>query len=489
MRSLVTWQSEKWPKIGVPKPFSLVVLAMLLSPSPSFGAVDYDVILRDRLFDVRELLDRRQAHRSMLTDKIERFSDHLDQLQVEREAALDVLSDQKDRARAHERELDRLMPRLLPRLDVLNRVRKGGARAMAGLAQMERSQEIEEKTRSRLMATQAKSIEQMRRASTAVRLLRRIPNAMTARHRDVDFQIPLLAASASRLEMKQSQLQRRRDAAVRELADLTVDIDRLTAEEHRLARNIIARRLEATDGADTTRDRFKTALPDRRGLGKAKTRRAEVRGLVLLQTQPTPMARPLTALRADGGLAAAMTGEAQDVALSVKSQSSATLTGRTNREPSWSANVASLEATSTTADLAARVSPGRIDRGQALMPTIESIGYTLADDGLTSDRPEIQIAARPNQRVAAPDDGRVAFAGDFRSYGLLLIIEHGNGYHTLLWGFSSLDIEFGDHVRAGQIVGAVKDGPSPKLHVELRRNGQPVSPEVWLAASNSGVKG
>ena len=91
--------------------------------------------------------------------------------------------------------------------------------------------------------------------------------------------------------------------------------------------------------------------------------------------------------------------------------------------------------------------------------------------------------------MAAPGDGRVAFAGDFRSYGLLLIIEHGNEYHTLLWGFSSLDIEVGDTVQAGQIIGIVKDEPSPKLHIELRRNGQPVSPEVWLAASNSGVKG
>ena len=132
---------------------------------------------------------------------------------------------------------------------------------------------------------------------------------------------------------------------------------------------------------------------------------------------------------------------------------------------------------------------GRVESVKALVPTIETIGYTLTDGNASGDHPEIEIAALPQQRVAAPDDGRVAFAGDFRSYGLLLIIEHGNGYHTLLWGFSSLDIGFGDTVRAGQIIGTVKDGPSPKLHVELRRNGQPVSPEVWLAASNSGVKG
>ena len=90
----------------------------------------------------------------------------------------------------------------------------------------------------------------MRRASKSVRRLRRVPNVLTASHRDVDFQIPLLAASLDRLDLRQSQLQRQRDAAIRELAELTVDIERLTAEEHRLARNMIARSLEASDGAD-----------------------------------------------------------------------------------------------------------------------------------------------------------------------------------------------------------------------------------------------
>ncbi|NJO38216.1 MAG: peptidoglycan DD-metalloendopeptidase family protein [Rhizobiales bacterium] len=127
--------------------------------------------------------------------------------------------------------------------------------------------------------------------------------------------------------------------------------------------------------------------------------------------------------------------------------------------------------------------------GQPLIPVIEAIAYSRTFGYGAGDRPEIQLNALPGQPVAAPDDGRVMFAGDFRSYGLLLIIEHGNGYHTLLWGFSWLDVELGDTVQAGQIIGIVNDGSSPKLHVELRRNGQPVSPEVWLAASNSGVKG
>jgi murein DD-endopeptidase MepM/ murein hydrolase activator NlpD len=131
----------------------------------------------------------------------------------------------------------------------------------------------------------------------------------------------------------------------------------------------------------------------------------------------------------------------------------------------------------------------KLDLAQPIVPAGDAIGRGLEQVALQENLPAIEIPARPRQRVAAPDNGRVVFAGDFRSYGLLLIIEHDSEYHTLLWGFSSLGVGLGDQVRAGQIVGLVGTGQSPKLHVELRRNGQPVSPEVWLAASNSGVKG
>ena len=289
MRSLAIRRSDVLSRFGV-----LALTSLVLLTTPAFSAVDHDAILRDRLNDVRELLDRRQAYRSLLTGRIERFSLKLDRLQSEREAALQALAEQEDRARAYERELDRLMPRLLPRLELLDQFRKNGARTIAGLAAMERSTDLKDRTRSRLLAAQTASIEQMRRASTAVRLLRRVPNALTARHRDVDFQIPLLAASANRLDLKQSQLQRRRDAAIRDLADLAVDIERLTVEEHRLARNMIARSLEVTDRADVEPSNPHSILLDRRGLGKSTIGGADVRGFALRQTQPTPVARPLT---------------------------------------------------------------------------------------------------------------------------------------------------------------------------------------------------
>jgi murein DD-endopeptidase MepM/ murein hydrolase activator NlpD len=455
------------------------------SPHSATAAVDHDAILRDRLDDVRELLERRQAHRSMLTEKIERFSSDLNALQAERDAALSALADIEGRARAHERELDRLIPRLLPRLATLDRFRRNGARALAGLASMERSADLEEKTRARYLAARTKSINQMRRASTAVRLLRRAPNALATHHRDLDFQIPLLTAAAGRLELRQSQLQRRRDSAVRDLAELNVDIERLTAEERRLARNVLARNLEATDNADADPAGRKTTLTSRRYPGKAQMEEAAVRGVAFLETQPTPVARPADGLRASVEPAAGVAlWRGPGASIDAKATASAAARSVPDALPT-------PKAEATAADsLSARVDIGGLGNAPPpLSPTIETITFNLAASGLDEDRSAIAIPAHPRQRVAAPHDGRAVFAGEFRSYGLLLIIEHRGGYHTLIWGFISLDVRLGDEVRAGQIVGVLSGERSPKLYVELRRNGQPVSPEVWLAASSSGIKG
>jgi septal ring factor EnvC (AmiA/AmiB activator) len=101
------------------------------------------------------------------------------------------------------------------------------------------------------------------------------------------------------------------------------------------------------------------------------------------------------------------------------------------------------------------------------------------------------IAALPGQRVEAPSDGKVVFADAFKSYGLLLIIEHDSEYPTLLWGFSKLRVGVGDKVTDGEIIGVmdVVDGVRPRLGVELRRKGRPVNPLPWLAASSSKVRG
>ena len=72
------------------------------------------------------------------------------------------------------------------------------------------------------------------------------------------------------------------------------------------------------------------------------------------------------------------------------------------------------------------------------------------------------------------------FADAFKSYGLLLIIEHDSEYHTLLWGFSKLRVGLGDEVQGGQIIGImdVVDGALPELQRRAQAQwtaGQPVA--------------
>jgi septal ring factor EnvC (AmiA/AmiB activator) len=84
------------------------------------------------------------------------------------------------------------------------------------------------------------------------------------------------------------------------------------------------------------------------------------------------------------------------------------------------------------------------------------------------------------------------FAGPFRGYGLVLILEQGGGYHWLIAGLGRLDVVPGQTVAAGEPIGLVgsKDGDdAPTVYLELRRNGQPIDPMPWLAASNGKVSG
>lgn len=121
-------------------------------------------------------------------------------------------------------------------------------------------------------------------------------------------------------------------------------------------------------------------------------------------------------------------------------------------------------------------------------------GQVVAQFGQATDvgtsHKGITIETRPGAQVIAPYDGQVAFSGTFRGYGLLLIIEHGEGYHTLLAGMSRIDSLVGQRLMAGEPVGVMANTEGkPNLYFELRRNGQPVNPLPWLTARKDKVSG
>ncbi|MBO4521011.1 MAG: peptidoglycan DD-metalloendopeptidase family protein [Alphaproteobacteria bacterium] len=106
------------------------------------------------------------------------------------------------------------------------------------------------------------------------------------------------------------------------------------------------------------------------------------------------------------------------------------------------------------------------------------------ETGVTSKG--ITIATRANAQVISPYDGTVLFAGPFRGYGQLVIIEHGDGYHTLLAGIGRLDTSVGQSLLAGEPVGIMVAQTKPTLYIELRKNGQPINPAGWLSQSKKG---
>lgn len=105
------------------------------------------------------------------------------------------------------------------------------------------------------------------------------------------------------------------------------------------------------------------------------------------------------------------------------------------------------------------------------------------------------LETRPGAQIVAPFDGRIVFEGPFRSYGQILIIEHGGGYHTVLAGLDRVDAVVGQFLLAGEPVGvmgsgegsgdAASAGARPKLYLELRRDGQPIDPVPWFGAAEA----
>ncbi len=90
----------------------------------------------------------------------------------------------------------------------------------------------------------------------------------------------------------------------------------------------------------------------------------------------------------------------------------------------------------------------------------------------------ITITARQGMPVRALMGGKVAFAGPFRGYGRLLILEHEQGFHSIMAGMESLNVTLGQKVAAGEPVGKMSDAasPPPELYYEIRENGVSIDP-------------
>jgi septal ring factor EnvC (AmiA/AmiB activator) len=130
------------------------------------------------------------------------------------------------------------------------------------------------------------------------------------------------------------------------------------------------------------------------------------------------------------------------------------------------------------------------------------IGRFGDNDGLGGKLRGVAIATRVEAQVTAPADGQVEFAGEFRSFGQLLILNTGAGYHVLIAGMGGITAETGQIVRAGEPVGTMGSGTSPAtliseelqdgrpiLYIEFRKNGEAVDSAPWWIGGNKQARG
>jgi septal ring factor EnvC (AmiA/AmiB activator) len=156
-------------------------------------------------------------------------------------------------------------------------------------------------------------------------------------------------------------------------------------------------------------------------------------------------------------------------------------------------------------DFAALSDPGRLApavafasaKGRLPLPVngvrIKEFG---APDGVGGTEKGLTVAARVGAQITAPCDGWVVYAGPFRNYGQLLILNAGSGYHVLLAGMDRISVDLGQFVVTGEPVAVMGGGggqvpaalaagsAQPVLYVEFRKDGTPVDPGPWWATSD-----
>ncbi len=163
----------------------------------------------------------------------------------------------------------------------------------------------------------------------------------------------------------------------------------------------------------------------------------------------------------------------------------------------------SIEQDATRPDLATLKDPGRLTPAMAFVATRGHLRLPVngvkirdfgASDGLGGTQKGLSIAARAGAQITAPCDGWVVYAGPFRSYGQLLILNAGGGYHVLLAGMERISVDLGQFVLTGEPVAVMGGGSpgsaavatrsiQPVLYVEFRKDGTPIDPSPWWATT------
>ncbi|MCA3565183.1 MAG: peptidoglycan DD-metalloendopeptidase family protein [Methylocystis sp.] len=135
-------------------------------------------------------------------------------------------------------------------------------------------------------------------------------------------------------------------------------------------------------------------------------------------------------------------------------------------------------------------------KGTLLLPATGSVLKTFGTaDGLGGRESGTSIETARFALVTTPVDGWISFAGSYRSYGQVLIINAGGGYHIVLTGLDRVSVETGQFVLAGEPIASMGTSPAgalvseagaglPVVYIELRKDGVPIDPSPWWAKAD-----
>ncbi len=234
------------------------------------------------------------------------------------------------------------------------------------------------------------------------------------------------------------------------------------------------------------RDKLKSELAS---LGKERTRMGAL--IADRQQQQTEREKQLAAERAHASDLAQKAGSLQDlIAKLEKGLDPATRAARERQEQTQRPSMAALHDPGRLAPAVAFASL----RGRLPIPVNGVKLKEFGDpDGIGGAEKGVSIATRAGAQITSPADGWVVYAGPFRSYGQLLILNVGGGYHVLLAGMDRISVDLGQFVLTGEPVAVMGSGSriaailaagstQPVLYVELRKDGTPVDPGPWWAA-------
>lgn len=133
------------------------------------------------------------------------------------------------------------------------------------------------------------------------------------------------------------------------------------------------------------------------------------------------------------------------------------------------------------------------------LPVAGSVLRRFGDaDGTGHSLQGMMLETSAGALVTAPSDGWIVFAGTFRSYGQMIILNPGDGYHVVLSGLDSVNVQQGQFVVAGEPLGTMGnkrvasaaalalETERPTLYIEFRKDGKPVDSRPWWTAADTG---